>query len=237
MGWPYPCRGWVGNEIARYDYRDARGHVAYQVVRFEPKDFRLYDPNKKAWNCKGIERIPYRLPELLEGIKAGQHIFIVEGEKDVETLYRLGLVATCNPGGVGSKGLWKSFAGYFTEGTKVFLLPDADEPGQRLMNEIGQRLSAQRVAVTLLDLGYPITSSHGKDVTDWLAEGHTGDELMALSKDGTTWQAAPAGALKTAAKHEKQADRLLAHTADLELFHDGDTLLSVRVNDPVRHLN
>ena len=42
--------------------------------------------------------MPYRLPELLEAIALEHRVFIVEGEKDVETLAALGITATCNPG-------------------------------------------------------------------------------------------------------------------------------------------
>jgi hypothetical protein len=40
--------------------------------------------------------VPYRLPELLAAVKAGQPTVIPEGEKDVSTLVRLGYVATYN---------------------------------------------------------------------------------------------------------------------------------------------
>ena len=61
-------------EVARYDYRDAQGRLLYQVVRFQPKDFRQFNPATEKWSIKGLERVPYRLPELLAGIKAG-HVF------------------------------------------------------------------------------------------------------------------------------------------------------------------
>jgi len=227
MGWPYPFNGSGKREVARYDYRDAGGRVVYQVVRFEPKEFRHYDPNKKAWNCKGIERLPYRLPELLEGINAGRHAFIVEGEKDVETLQSLGLIATCNPGGVGGAGLWKDFSRFFPKGSRVVLVPDADEPGQKLMAEVSQCLLANECEAKKLDLGYPITSNHGKDVSNWLAEGHTKNELIALAENAPIWQATTTVGGKPAVKREKQGDRLIALAADTELFHDGEVPYAV----------
>jgi putative DNA primase/helicase len=35
----------MGKEVAAYDYHDENGKLLYQVVRFEPKDFRQRRPN------------------------------------------------------------------------------------------------------------------------------------------------------------------------------------------------
>src|SRR5262245_41296796 len=85
-----------------YNYTDANGALLFQVVRFIPKDFRQRRPNGQGgwiWNLTGIEPVLYKLPEIL----GAAHVLILEGEKDVETAYRLGLpdnwAATCNPMG------------------------------------------------------------------------------------------------------------------------------------------
>ncbi|MFL5337462.1 MAG: hypothetical protein ACJ8H8_30885 [Geminicoccaceae bacterium] len=54
--------------VETYDYRDEVGGLLFQVVRYEPKAFRQRRPNglgQWVWNLDGIERVPYRLPELL----------------------------------------------------------------------------------------------------------------------------------------------------------------------------
>lgn len=71
--------------VATYDYHDAAGEVAYQVVRFEPKDFRQRrpDPAKPGewvWNMSGISPVPYRLPELASS--DNRAVLVCEGEKD-----------------------------------------------------------------------------------------------------------------------------------------------------------
>jgi putative DNA primase/helicase len=53
-----------------YDYSDEAGNLLYQVVRFEPKDFRQRRPDGDGdwiWNLNGTRRVLYRLPELLGG--------------------------------------------------------------------------------------------------------------------------------------------------------------------------
>ena len=79
----------------------------------------------------GLERqrrpaSPYRLPELLEAIALEQRVFIVEGEKDVETLARYGIPATCNAMGAGK---WKADLAEHFAGADVIVIPDNDDAG------------------------------------------------------------------------------------------------------------
>ena len=95
--------------VANYDYADEDGEVLYRVVRYDPKDFRQCRPDSKGgwiWDMKDVGRVPYRLPELVK-TDPSEPVFIVEGEKDVESLRSLGLVATCNVGGLES-GEWST---------------------------------------------------------------------------------------------------------------------------------
>ena len=65
----------------------------------------------------GVERLPYRLPDLLAAAEA--EVWVVEGEKDVETLRAAGETATCNPGGAGK---WlPAFSQYLCKGRCVYL--------------------------------------------------------------------------------------------------------------------
>ena len=46
-----------------------------------------------------LSELLYRLPEVIQAVKAGETVFICEGEKDVDRLRSLGLTATTNAGG------------------------------------------------------------------------------------------------------------------------------------------
>jgi putative DNA primase/helicase len=86
-----------------YEYRDENGRVSYVVERRPFKKFRQRRPDGAGgwvWNLKGIVPLPYRLPELIAADPIDR-VFIVEGEKDVDTLWSRGFVATCNSGGAG----------------------------------------------------------------------------------------------------------------------------------------
>ena len=175
-------------EVARYTYENKDGQVIYEIVRFEPKDFRLFNPNTREWNAKGITRVPYHLPELLQGIADGRTVVIAEGEKDVDRLRSLGFLSTCNPGGCGSQNLWHQFAEYFPAGTNGVVIPDADVPGQKLMRLVAGQLQARGCFVRWIDLGYQIMEAHGKDISDWLNAGHNADELKALITATAEWK-------------------------------------------------
>lgn len=162
---------------AVYDYRDEKGRYLYSKVRFAGKEIRYVTVDEKADTyqyCKPKEFATlYRLPELIRAIRAGYPVYLVEGEKDVDTLRDLGYTAT-TAGGVND---WKKeYAPYFT-GAQVVILPDNDEPGLKLKDQIIKDLKHYAHSIR-----WTITSSEPKgDVTDYLKkEGHSKDELKEL---------------------------------------------------------
>lgn len=171
-----------------YPYRDETGTVVYEAVRYQPKDFRQRrpDPNapgKYIYNLKNTKPLIYRLPEVIEGVKAGKGIIIVEGEKDVETLVSKGFkYATCNSGGAGK--FPKTMARYF-RGANVTLIPDNDAPGSAHAGTVATLLHDTAVSITVVDL--PGLPDKG-DVSDWFAAGGTREELIKIITDSPQWQ-------------------------------------------------
>jgi hypothetical protein len=116
-----------------YTYRDATGVPVLEVVRQEPKKFFQRSPNG------GAKQYPlYRLPELLEAIANEQPIFIAEGEKAVDALVRIGVVATCSPMGAGN---WRDEHSNHLRGANVIILPDNDEPGRKHAEQVVKSLT------------------------------------------------------------------------------------------------
>jgi RecA-family ATPase len=172
--------------LATYDYSDEHGELVYQAVRFEPKKFlqRRPDPERPGewlWNLKDVAPLPYRLPELLEATALDRPIFIPEGEKDVETLRRHGLDATCNSGGAGK---WRSeFADYFT-GADVVVIPDNDDAGRKHANDVARSLTGKAQRVRVLTL--PGLQAKG-DASDWFAAGGTVEQFNELVEKAPEW--------------------------------------------------
>lgn len=187
----FQTRGPGGKIVKTYDYCDLHGVMRYQVCRFEPKDFRQRqaDPTKAGawlWNMKGVVRVPYRLNELIDEVT----VFIVEGEKDADALWQIGIPATTNVGGAGK---WKELD---AEGLKAagcrraVILPDNDSVGRKHADTVARSLRGIGIAATIIALeGIPPKG----DVSDWLAAGHTRKELDA-EVSRAIWTEADGGA-------------------------------------------
>jgi DNA primase len=157
--------------VSTYGYTDEDGKLLYQVVRYEPKDFKQRRPDGFGgwiWK-KGECQVLYRLPEVLQAAI----VFVVEGEKDVETLREHGLVATTNAGG--AKAPWiPQFTEVLRE-REVILIPDNDPAGRKRVLNIARALFRNVVRLIVLEL-----EGGAKDVTEWFNQGHSELELIAL---------------------------------------------------------
>ncbi|MGC9986274.1 MAG: hypothetical protein ABSF35_21970 [Polyangia bacterium] len=162
-----------------YDYRDEGGELLFQVVRTpapDGKTFRQRRPDGRdgwIWDVEGVRRVLYRLPELLAA-DPSETVYVVEGEKDVETLRASGLVATTNPGGALK---WRREYGESLRGRHVVILPDNDDVGHTHAADVARSLVGVAASVCVMDL--PGLAEHG-DVSDWLVAGRTVAELRAL---------------------------------------------------------
>jgi replicative DNA helicase len=174
---------------ATYDYVDENGEVLYQVVRFEPKDFRQRRPDGKGgwiWNLAGVRLVLYRLPELREAASAGSRVYIVEGEKDADRLWADGLVATTNAQGAGK---WRAEYAASLAGVEAIIIPDNDDIGRAHARAVARSLRGTAQSVTILELpGLPPKG----DVSDWFDAGHTASELDILILQTPEWDE-PAG--------------------------------------------
>jgi putative DNA primase/helicase len=171
--------------VETYPYLDEKGVLLYEVVRYDPKDFRQRRPDGNAgwiWNTKSVRQVPYGLPNILS-IGSGETIYIVEGEKDVHSLQRCSLHGTCNAGGAGK---WiDDFAEYFKH-LNVVVIPDNDPPGkngspglkhgQAILDSVSK--AALSTKALILDK---------KDVSDWFKAGHKRHELEELVKKAPNW--------------------------------------------------
>lgn len=167
--------------VQTYNYEDESGTLLFQTVRYDPKDFKQRRPDGKGnwiYNLHGVRVVPYNLPEVIKA----KSIIIVEGEKDVEALRGIGLTASCNPMGAGK---WKTeYAQYFI-GKTVVIIPDNDEPGKRHAETVAESLKG--IAASIKVVGLPGLPEKG-DISDWLAQGHTKEELLEIIRETPEWE-------------------------------------------------
>ena len=169
-------------EVARYRYENADGTHAFDVVRFEPKDFRPRRPDGK-WTLEGMDRVPYRLPQMLEAVRQSKDVLLVEGEKDCDNAAKIGLTATTLAGGCGK---WRDEYLHWFKGATITCCPDNDPPGRKGMAQIAARITIVAEKVVWLEL--PGLVEKG-DLSDWLAI--EGNDLTAfrklLAEQGREW--------------------------------------------------
>jgi replicative DNA helicase len=166
----------INRKIAAvYDYEDENGNVRYQVVRFEPKDFRQRRSNGEGgwiWDLDGVPRLLYKLPRLLE--PSLEPVFIVEGEKDADNIIKIGGIATTNSGGATK---WeKSFNKYFN-GRDVVIIADNDISGRDHAELVSKEVYRSALSVKILNLPSDVPKY---DVSDFIDEGNGYDELLFL---------------------------------------------------------
>ena len=168
-----------GVETAHYDYTDEGGELLFQVVRFLPKDFRQRRPDGTGWvwNLNGTRRVPYRLPAVVQAVRDGRRVFVVEGEKDVHAIERAGGVATCNPGGAGK---WRDeFSAYFTR-ADVVVVADLDKSGEGHAQQVAASIGKETRSVRI------VAPAAGKDTADHLAAGHGLEDWAPFEPHGGT---------------------------------------------------
>ena len=201
---------------ATFDYTDEAGELLFQVVRYdEPKAFRQRRPDGNGgwdWKLGDVRRVPFKLPELIEGIAACHPVFIPEGEKDVLALNRLGLIATCNSGGAGK---WRPEFSQYLRGADVVLAPDNDDAGWQHINQIGAQLNGVAARVRVLVL--PNLPPKG-DVSDWIAAGGTREQLDNLIARAPDWNLSPPPpeGSPDKAKATERENELIANLAKME---------------------
>lgn len=172
---------------ACYDYVDELGEVLYQVLRYRlasgKKDFRQRRPDGRGgwvYDLEGTRRILYQLPYIIKHHTS--MIFIVEGEKDADRLnmlFKAGKVkaiATTSAQGSNDTGRWESYAESLRDRNCV-VIPDSDPTGMRHARGVCGYLHGVASSVKLVEL--PAVGPKG-DVSDWLDQDNTLEDLLAL---------------------------------------------------------
>jgi len=162
-----------------YYYRDMPQVPLVKVIRQnldngKKKLFQNYH-NGKGWvksKPKFIERseIPiYNLTAVREAIARGDTIYVVEGEKCVDAMAELGMVATTNI--QGCKSFSTSDVQDLDGAKSVVLVPDRDKPGLELMKQWAEHLPNAEWLYAFPKKDWAnLPSSDGLDIADWIEE-------------------------------------------------------------------
>lgn len=167
--------------VCTYTYEDEKGNPVYYVDRYErrkgtAREKTFVQRTNDAETIDGVERVLYNLPAVMRS----ERVFIVEGEKDVETLRKMNIVATTNSGG--GKYWHEKFNHYFQD-KDVIIIADNDEVGK----EHGQVLFSFLNSIAKSCKVITISSLQHGDVTDWIEkEGGTREKLEEIVRNVKT---------------------------------------------------
>ncbi|WP_377828855.1 AAA family ATPase [Bradyrhizobium lupini] len=171
--------------VKTYKYTDAVGNPMYEVVRYQhrtvdgAKTFRQRRPglNNVSWIANaGLVKVPYRWPDLIA--KPDEQVFFTEGEKDADRLSDLGLLATTIAG-----QKWSEIVADALSGRDVLILEDNDQKGRENAQKSVKALEGRARSIRVIKL--PKLKIKG-DVSDWLDDGHTKEELLKIVDEART---------------------------------------------------
>ena len=182
-----PERGQVTDE---YVYFDASGVPVLKKIRLEYSDgksfyWQAFDGTSWKNGRHGI------IPPLFNqnAIPNTRDVFIVEGEKDVLTMKRVGFTAISLPDGAGSK--WREEYGPLFHGKEVYIIPDNDAAGAGYAAMLAENLFRYADHVKILDLRTEWPSIWEKgDISDFCetyGEEETAAAVTQMIKQASPW--------------------------------------------------
>jgi predicted P-loop ATPase len=179
----------------RFVYEDEAGAILSSKVKTAQGKYWQERPDGRGGWIKGLKgvkrRVLYHLPELIEAIASKQVILIAEGEKDVESLRKLGLPATCSPDGASEpdkKPKWRREFSEALRGADIVIFPDHDPAGYAHAEATAEMSIGLAKSVRMLRLAehWP-DCPKGGDISDWIAKGGTREQLDALIANAKPW--------------------------------------------------
>lgn len=177
-----------GGKAVVYDYTDANGNVIVKKMRYPNKAFCWLHLNPK--NQQYDKGRPQNIKPLLYNsfdCKGSEWLYIVEGEKDVDTLKRYNKAAVSFPDGCQSKW-YNEYSDYFKNKT-VAIIQDNDTPGKEFAERIASKLYKCANSVRVIDLTQIWADMPEKaDVTDYLSKyPNSIDEVSKLANNTAVW--------------------------------------------------
>ena len=178
---------WIWGLGAGEFMRKGPRHDWYQ---FNEKKFGEWNYSERRRFDQSVEHGLYRLVELREEMADGRAAYIVEGEKDCDTLWDWGLPATTNSGGAKN---WRPDHAETFRGMDVVVPVDNDEAGRAHGEAVAKSLRGIAKRVRVLDWRDCWPGAPDKaDVTDWRDQaGGTVGRLLEIAAALPTWTPAP----------------------------------------------
>lgn len=161
--------------VKEYDYLDENGELLFQKLRYVNqwgvKTFRQRRPLSNgdwAYSLGETPKVLYNLPYVIKAKEDGLPIWLVEGEKDADTLTEMGYIATTPPGGAGK---WLDIHTEALAGATIDIVSDNDSVGKAHAIMVWEQLKKAGCTASIF------VSPFSKDITDHVNAGYSLDEL------------------------------------------------------------
>lgn len=174
-----------------FTFVNEKNEVVYYKAKFIQPDGKkcssyYHIEGDKVVNSRGTDEIPYNLYNVIEGLKVGKILIIVEGEKDANTINSLfknnKYVATS------LKGI-KDFSVLKGLYSWIYVIKDTGEAGEQYGRKICEELNPplrddeeDRPSFKFINLPGLKVLGDNKDVTDWIEAGHDKYDLLKAFK-------------------------------------------------------
>lgn len=129
----------------------------------------------------------YNYPKVKEAINKMNNVYFVEGEKDAETLNKLGFTATTIFAKTNDEKIWNKYKMQL-QNSKIVFIGDTGKAGEEFKQLVWKHLKDVIQTFKVVDLPGLKEMGDNKDVTDWLEAGHTKEELIEAIKDSWDWK-------------------------------------------------
>lgn len=160
-------RAWT--KLREHIYTDTEGNPLARKTIFDKGGGSKTAVWERYENCayiKGLNGL--KVPTYhVHNLKEGKSVIIAEGEKDVETLERMGFRASCSPNGAGGKTSWVKGHNEYFRGKSVIILTDNDDAGREHGRVTAESLCGAAESVRLIpsETIYPKLKEKG-DISD-----------------------------------------------------------------------
>ena len=171
--------------IKLYRFTDENNNSLYFTAKFLTpvgKEIRYLSivNDKVEWGRKS-EPVPYNNYYLLKALRENKRVFIVEGEKDVDTMVHMGYVATS------LKGI-KDIPVHIFKEADIYFIADTGEAGAEYQEKVWNSLKDTVKHFRVVELTNIEALGDNADITDWFKEGHTKEEFKEAIQDHWDWK-------------------------------------------------
>lgn len=171
--------------IKLYRFESIENKTLYFKAKFSTpgkKELKYYSIiDNKVKMMRNGEEVPYNYYNLLRALEKKKPIFIVEGEKDADTINHLGYTATS------LKGIKDINIDMFKD-ANIYSIADTGEVGEEYQEHIYYTLKDKVKHFRVVELPNIEKLGDNADVTDWFKDGHTKEEFKIALKDSWDWK-------------------------------------------------